>query len=113
MRNRVADLCFLFLQKNAIAVAHVKRGKGILKVSIVSSFGSYLVEPLRACFVRAACNGNGVLMSRCTQMSVCVQINGNPLELLQPETLRYKIFEPVLLVSCRPAACSMTHQTSG
>ena len=43
-------------QKNAIAVAHCKKGAGILKV------------------------------------------NGNPLELLQPETLRYKIFEPVLLV---------------
>ena len=25
-------------------------------------------------------------------------MNGNPIELLQPETLRYKIFEPVLLV---------------
>lgn len=43
-------------QKNAIAVAHCKRGKGILKV------------------------------------------NGNPIELLEPETLRHKIFEPVLIV---------------
>ena len=43
-------------QKNAIAVAHCKRGKGILK------------------------------------------INGNPVELLEPETLRHKILEPVLLV---------------
>mmetsp|Transcript_26813 Transcript_26813/g.66064 ORF Transcript_26813/g.66064 Transcript_26813/m.66064 type:complete len:147 (-) Transcript_26813:77-517(-) len=43
-------------KKNAIAVAHCKRGKGILK------------------------------------------INGNPVELIQPETLRYKIIEPVLLV---------------
>lgn len=47
---------FFSLQKNAIAVAHCKKGVGILKV------------------------------------------NGNPIELLQPETLRYKIFEPVLLV---------------
>ncbi|KAJ1469302.1 putative ribosomal S16 [Baffinella frigidus] len=43
-------------KKNAIAVAHCKRGKGILKV------------------------------------------NGNPIELLEPETLRHKIFEPVLIV---------------
>jgi len=27
-----------------------------------------------------------------------LKVNGNPIELLQPETLRYKIFEPVLLV---------------
>mmetsp|Transcript_53730 Transcript_53730/g.125609 ORF Transcript_53730/g.125609 Transcript_53730/m.125609 type:complete len:215 (+) Transcript_53730:268-912(+) len=54
LASRVSyDAC---LQKNSIAVAYVKKGKGLLKV------------------------------------------NGNPIELLMPETLRYKIFEPVLLV---------------
>merc|ERR1711966_157288 len=43
-------------KKNAIAVAYVKKGKGLLKV------------------------------------------NGTPVELLMPETLRYKISEPVLLI---------------
>jgi small subunit ribosomal protein S16e len=44
------------LQKNAIAVAHCKRGKGVLNV------------------------------------------NGYPIDGLLPESMRYKVFEPVLLV---------------
>ena len=43
-------------QKNAVAVSHCKKGKGLLKV------------------------------------------NGIPLELVEPEILRFKIFEPVLLL---------------
>ena len=43
-------------QKTATAVAHVKRGKGLLKV------------------------------------------NGVPLELLTPQILRYKIYEPIMLL---------------
>lgn len=46
----------LALQKTATAVAHVKRGKGLIK------------------------------------------LNGSPLELVEPEILRYKAFEPVLLL---------------
>ena len=43
-------------QKNAVAVSHCKRGKGMIKV------------------------------------------NGIPLELVQPEILRFKVFEPILLL---------------
>eukprot|EP00803_Ostreobium_quekettii_P009958 evm.model.scf_285EXC.2 EVM.evm.TU.scf_285EXC.2 scf_285EXC:9448-10588(+) len=43
-------------KKNAVAVAHCKRGKGLLK------------------------------------------LNGMPLELIKPDTLRYKAFEPILLL---------------
>merc|ERR1719399_1030260 len=43
-------------KKNAIAVAHCKRGRGLLKV------------------------------------------NGSPIELVEPENLRYKVYEPVLLL---------------
>lgn len=50
-------LCFVApLQKNAIAVAHCKKGKGVLN------------------------------------------INGYPIDGLLPESMRYKVFEPVLLV---------------
>merc|ERR1711974_275290 len=43
-------------KKTAVAVAHCKKGKGLIKV------------------------------------------NGCPIELIQPEILRYKVFEPVLIV---------------
>ena len=48
--------CVCALQKNAIAVAHCKRGKGVLN------------------------------------------INGYPIDGLLPESMRYKVFEPVLLI---------------
>jgi len=44
------------LQKTATAVAHVKRGKGLIK------------------------------------------LNGSPIELAQPEILRYKVYEPIFLI---------------
>jgi small subunit ribosomal protein S16e len=46
----------VLLQKNAVAVAYVKRGKGEIK------------------------------------------LNGAPIELVQPETLRWKVLEPILLL---------------
>lgn len=46
----------MIVQKNAIAVAFAKEGRGLLKV------------------------------------------NGTPIEILEPEILRYKIFEPILLL---------------
>jgi small subunit ribosomal protein S16e len=45
-----------FLQRNAVAVAYVKRGKGELR------------------------------------------LNGSPLDLVQPDTLRWKVMEPILLL---------------
>ena len=51
-----ASCCVAPLQKNAIAVAHCKKGKGVLN------------------------------------------INGYPIDGLLPESMRYKVFEPVLLV---------------
>mmetsp|Transcript_39459 Transcript_39459/g.80824 ORF Transcript_39459/g.80824 Transcript_39459/m.80824 type:complete len:145 (-) Transcript_39459:76-510(-) len=56
MADKIESVQTFGKKKNAIAVAYVKKGKGLLKV------------------------------------------NGNPIELLMPETLRYKIFEPVLLI---------------
>lgn len=51
-----SDACRPLAQKNAVAVSHCKRGKGLIKV------------------------------------------NGIPLELVQPEILRFKVFEPILLL---------------
>jgi ribosomal protein S9 len=91
------------LQKNAVAVSHCKRGKGLIKVN-------------GACSPRAgACAAQA--LSRMLPPSAVVQTAraraataprrraerqlaraGIPLELVEPEILRFKVFEPVLLL---------------
>jgi small subunit ribosomal protein S16e len=65
------------LQKTAVAVAFVKPGKGLIKL-------------------------NGRLrtlnMRRRAAADVRAHIVGVPIELLKPEALRYKVFEPVVLI---------------
>lgn len=56
LRSLVPLPCPLILQKNAVAVAYVRRGKGEIR------------------------------------------LNGTPLDLIQPDTLRWKVMEPVLLL---------------
>lgn len=56
IRCNLFDLTLSFVQKNAVAVAYCKRGKGEMR------------------------------------------LNGSPLELVQPDTLRWKVLEPVLLL---------------
>ena len=41
---------------------------------------------------------NAVAVSLCKRGKGLIKINGSPIELVQPEILRYKVFEPILLL---------------
>lgn len=41
---------------------------------------------------------NAVAVAYCRRGLGMVKINGSPIELVQPETLRLKVFEPILLL---------------
>ena len=62
-------------KKTATAVAYCKRGKGLIKVNIrqASSF-------------------------RTGDSPVMFQVNGRPLELVEPQALQFKLQEPILLL---------------
>ena len=41
---------------------------------------------------------NATAVATCTEGSGFIKVNGKPLNLMEPETLRLKLFEPILLV---------------
>ena len=63
-------------KKTATAVAYCKRGKGLIKVNIRQSSCSF----------------------RTGDLPVMFQVNGRPLELVEPQALQFKLQEPILLL---------------
>ena len=41
---------------------------------------------------------NATAVARCTEGTGVIRVNGKPVHLMEPEPLRMKLFEPVLLV---------------
>lgn len=76
----------LLLQKTAVAVAHVKRGNGMIKLN-----GELLCKSRQY-------NSLPQQVANCPpELSTCYS-SGTPLELIASETLRWKVQEPILLL---------------
>nr|GEX79690.1 valine N-monooxygenase 1-like [Tanacetum cinerariifolium] len=55
-----------------------------------------------------------VAVTNCKAGRGLIKINGTPIELIQPEILRYKVFEPILLLGRAKFACvDMTVRVKG
>ena len=89
----------LALQKTAVAVAYVKRGTGLLKLNgalrwTVSGFSALA----RWAAVSGQCAIRTAAEIAILNVNWCWLCAGSPLELVQPDTLRFKVMEPVLLL---------------
>ena len=79
-------------QKTAVAVAHCKTGNGSIKLNgETAQLGIYA---LASWVCALAAKGQGGGKTRATMPCLA----GAPLELVQPDILRFKAFEPVLLL---------------